>query len=139
MNPLHAADISNAGTPGTPSSAPMKHAVDGNTISGVMVATMISSMSFGTSPADSIARRAAAAIAGLQIAGAGGVGIVVRRHRPLHDVHDLLVDAAGDELLADADGVLDRPRVRPAVADQAVPAHAQQRRAAVLLPVVLGV
>src|SRR6185312_17527723 len=35
------------------------------------------------------------------------------------------------------DRVLDRPAVRAAMADEAVPAHAQQRRPAVLLPVVL--
>src|SRR4051812_45619053 len=46
---------------------------------------------------------------------------------------DLLVDAAPDELLADADGVPDRAGVAAAVADQAVAADAQQRGAAVLL------
>jgi len=61
MNPLQAADMSNAGTPGIPKSAPMKQAVDGKTISGVIVATTISSMSFGSSPAAAIALRAAAA------------------------------------------------------------------------------
>src|SRR5881392_2129920 len=56
-NPLHAAAMSNAGVPGMFSSAPMKQAVDGKTISGVMVATMISSMSLGSSPAATMARR----------------------------------------------------------------------------------
>ena len=60
MNPLHAADMSNAGTEGSPSSAPMKQAVDGKTISGVIVAQTISSISFGSSPAAAIALRAAA-------------------------------------------------------------------------------
>src|SRR4051812_28742868 len=49
---------------------------------------------------------------------------------------DLRVHAGLEELLADADGVLDRAAFAAAVADEAVAIHAQQRRAAVLLPVV---
>ena len=52
MNPEHAAIMSNAGTPGTPSSAPMKQAVDGKTISGVMVCVsqMFLYMGFALAP-----------------------------------------------------------------------------------------
>jgi hypothetical protein len=59
--PEQAADMSNAGAPGMPSSAPMKQAVLGNTISGVMVATTISLDVLGVRPAASIALRAAVA------------------------------------------------------------------------------
>src|SRR5207247_1735343 len=55
----------------------------------------------------------------------------------LDPLDDFLVYATVDQLLAHADGVLDRPAVRSPVTDQTVPADPQQWRAAVLLPVVL--
>src|SRR4051812_29732241 len=216
MKPLQAADMSNAGTPGSPRSAPMKHAVDGKTISGVIVAQTIRSRSFGSMPAASMALRAAAAprvavdspgpamrrsrmpvrwtihsslvstirdssslvrrfsgsalpvpvmmapkvvmcsIADfeLRIADWEGrgpefslqirnpqfpVSVFAARDAGGDALDDLLVHAAGHELFPDADGVHDRPRVALAVADQAVPSDAQQRRSAVLLPVVFRV
>src|SRR3954454_8048658 len=222
MNPLQAADMSNAGTPGSPSSAPIKQAVDGKTISGVIVPTTISSISAGVSPAASMARRAAAVprvavvspsetirrsrmpvrwtiqsslvstiransslvrrfsgrqlpvpammapkvgmaldfgfwiayfgLEGNRAAGPFAAQSKIQNRKskitvslfPAGDAggdafDDLLVDAAPHELLADADGVADRAGVAAAVADQAVAAHPEQGRAAVLLPVVLRV
>src|SRR4051794_18091793 len=64
-------------------------------------------------------------------------GLVLGRDAVRDLVDDLLVDPAADQLFAHANGVLDRPRVRSAVADRAIPVPPQHRRTAVLLPVVL--
>src|SRR5271170_7426055 len=54
-------------------------------------------------------------------------------------LHDLSVHIALDELFADADGIFNRPALAAAMTDQAIPADAQQRSAAIFLPIVLGV
>ena len=60
MNPLHAAARSMAGVLVSPRLAATKQAVLGKVISGVIVPQRMRSMSFGASPAASIALRAAA-------------------------------------------------------------------------------
>src|SRR3954451_442560 len=60
MKPLQAADMSKAGVLFRPSDAATKQAVEGKTISGVIVATMIRSSSEAAMPAESSALRAAA-------------------------------------------------------------------------------
>ena len=52
-------------------------------------------------------------------------------------LNDFLIDAAGGQLLAHADCVFDGLAVGPAVANQTIAAYAQQRRAAVFLPIML--
>src|SRR3954462_14697826 len=56
-----------------------------------------------------------------------------------NEIDDLLIHAAGDQLFSHSDRVLDRFGFASAVADDVVAAYPQQRRAAVLLPVVAGV
>src|SRR5689334_20252812 len=58
---------------------------------------------------------------------ADGVGRV-----PAQFVFDPLVDFAARKLRGDTNGVLNGVRIRPAVADDAAAAHAEQRSAAVL-------
>jgi len=56
MNPVHCCRMSNAGMPGTPSLACRKHAVPGNSWSGLSVASTIMSRSPAVMPADCRAR-----------------------------------------------------------------------------------